>query len=256
MNGIKFLGTAGARHVVTRQLRASGGLWYLLEGSQVLIDPGPGTLVKALSSRPKLDPTGLDGILLSHRHIDHTSDVNIMIEAMTVGGTKRHGTLLAPRDALENDPVVLRYLRQHLEGIKTIFEGAKYAIGEIAFEFPIQHRHHAVETYGYKVHWSGGTICHIVDTSFFPELIDTYRGDILILNVVLYDPDDEKVAYIDHLNVNNARTLIGEIKPATAILTHFGMTMLRAKPYEIATRLKEETGVEVIAANDGRLHSL
>ncbi|HAP31749.1 MAG TPA: hypothetical protein DCQ14_01645 [Firmicutes bacterium] len=41
---IKFLGTAGARFVVSRQLRASGGIWFALGGEQILVDPGPGSL--------------------------------------------------------------------------------------------------------------------------------------------------------------------------------------------------------------------
>ncbi len=253
-NRIKFLGTAGARYVVSRQLRASGGIWYTLDDVNLLVDPGPGTLVKSLSSRPKLDPPSLDAILLSHRHLDHTSDVNIMIEAMTVGGSRRRGTLLAPKDAIETDPVVLRYLRGHLEDIKIITEGARYDIRDISVGFPIR-LDHPTETFGYIINWSGGTICHIVDTGFFPALIDAFRGDILILNIVLHDPDDEKITYIKHLNFNNARELIGEIKPSTAILTHFGMNMLRAKPWELAARIQDDTGVEVIAAGDGMTYS-
>jgi len=254
-DGIKFLGTAGARHVVTRQLRSSGGLWYTLDGSKLLVDPGPGTLVKALSSDPLLDPSTLDAIMLSHRHIDHSSDVNIMIEAMTRGGTRRRGKVLAPHDALENDPVILRYIRGQVNEIVPTSEGVKQSAGRIGIEFPLQHRH-PVDTYGYRLTWSGGTICHIVDTKFFPELVVAYRGDILILNVVLDDPDDRKASFIYHLNINNARTLIGEIKPSSAILTHFGTTVLKAGPEEVAAGLKKDTGVEVIAARDGMFYAL
>ncbi|MCK4353907.1 MAG: hypothetical protein KAW83_01520, partial [Dehalococcoidia bacterium] len=44
---------------------------------------------------------------------------------------------------------------------------------------------------------------------------------------------------------------IEQIKPKAAILTHFGMTMWRAKPWELARKLTEETGISVIAARDG-----
>ncbi|MFN7171153.1 MAG: hypothetical protein ACK4NT_07985, partial [Candidatus Omnitrophota bacterium] len=57
---IKFLGTAGARFVMIRQLRASGGLWISSGDINVLIDPGPGSIVRCASSRPKLDPSKLD----------------------------------------------------------------------------------------------------------------------------------------------------------------------------------------------------
>ena len=55
----------------------------------------------------------------------------------------------------------------------------------------------------------------------------------------------------DHLSAVEAGEIINRIKPRAAILTHFGMTMWRAKPWEVASRLSDETGVRVIAARDG-----
>ena len=98
-----ILGSGGARIVVAKQLRASGGIWFSLAGTRFLLDPGPGSLVRMTGSRHRLDPTKLAGILLSHRHLDHSGDVNNMIEAMTMGGTELRGTLFAPSDALEGD---------------------------------------------------------------------------------------------------------------------------------------------------------
>jgi len=118
---VKFLGTAGARFVVIKQLRSSGGLWISIGGTNLYMDPGPGALVRCLSSRPKLNPSSLDGILLSHRHLDHSGDINVMIEAMTEGGFRKRGVLFAPRDAIEDDPVVLRYVRTYLKGIRDIY---------------------------------------------------------------------------------------------------------------------------------------
>ena len=121
MAWVKFLGTAGARFVVIKQLRASGGLWLNIEDTNILIDPGPGCLVKCNSSKPRLDPTGLDAIILTHRHLDHSNDVNIMIEAMTTGGFKKKGTLYAPGDALDgDDPVVLKYTQDMVEEIELL----------------------------------------------------------------------------------------------------------------------------------------
>jgi ribonuclease BN (tRNA processing enzyme) len=117
-NVITFLGTAGARFMVTTQLLESGGAWLSLYGKEFLLDPGPGSLVKAI--KRKLDPAGLDAIILSHKHIDHSVDVNIMIEAMTQGGFKHRGNVFAPYDALNGEPVILPYIRDYPETIEVL----------------------------------------------------------------------------------------------------------------------------------------
>jgi phosphoribosyl 1,2-cyclic phosphodiesterase len=58
-------------------------------------------------------------------------------------------------------------------------------------------------------------------------------------------------APIDHLSLPEAKQIIEKLKPRIAILTHFGMTMWRAKPWELTKKLTEETGITVIAARDG-----
>lgn len=235
--------------MVANQILASGGLWLALGGVELLLDPGPGTLVHAV--KRKLKASKLEAIILSHRHLDHTADVNVMIEAMTEGGLRRRGTLFAPTDALEEDPVVLHYLRPYLERIESLEEGKSYSIGDVSFHTPIRH-HHGVETYGVVFETPRHTISCLVDTRFFEGLGLHYKGDLLILNVVRLEPGGP----FDHLSAPEAGEIIKEVRPKAAILTHFGMTMWRAKPWEVASRLSEETGVRVIAARDGMAFDL
>ena len=62
---VKFLGTAGARFVMARQLRYSAGTLVALDGQRIMLDPGPGTLVRCAKARPRIDPAGLDAVLPS-----------------------------------------------------------------------------------------------------------------------------------------------------------------------------------------------
>lgn len=119
---ITFLGTAGARFVVTHQFLASGGAWLSLGNTQILLDPGPGSLVQA--AKRKLDPSKLEAIILSHKHLDHSGDINIMIEAMTDGGRKKRGAVFTPADTLNQEPVILSYLRSYPERVEILTEGA------------------------------------------------------------------------------------------------------------------------------------
>ena len=120
---ITFLGTGGARIVVANQILASGGLWLNLDGTEILVDPGPGCIVQ--STKRKLRADKLSAIILSHRHLDHSGDVNIMAEAMTQGGFKHRGWLFTPADTLEGEPVIFSYLKSYLECIEIL----KAAIG-------------------------------------------------------------------------------------------------------------------------------
>ena len=243
-NTITFLGTAGARFMVSKQLAASGGLWLNLSGTELLIDPGPGSIVQSV--KRNLDAEKLSAIILSHRHLDHSADVNVMVEAMTNGGFNRHGWLFAPADALGNEPVIFSYLKKFIEGIVVLEEGKSYSIGNISFSTPVKHVH-PVDTYGMIFQAQGRNFAYIADTRYFEGLVEHYASDLLIINMVLPEPRPP----IDHLSVPDAARLIKEIKPKLAILSHFGLHVWQAKPWKIAEELTKQTAIRVIAARDG-----
>ncbi|MGB9677859.1 MAG: MBL fold metallo-hydrolase, partial [Candidatus Ratteibacteria bacterium] len=237
----------GARFVMISQLRYSAGIWFSIEGMQFLVDPGPGTLLRAVKSKPKLNPLNLEGIFLSHRHLDHSCEINLMIEAMTDGGFKKKGVVFAPYDCLYIDPVILLYCRDFVEKIELVEEGKVYKLKNLNLQIPVKHKH-GVDTYGFKLNFNNTVISYLPDTSFFPELIDYYKNSqIIIINTVLY----EKKENIQHLCLPEAEEIIKNIKPEKAILTHFGMSMLKNKIWEKKEQISERVGTEVIIANDG-----
>jgi ribonuclease BN (tRNA processing enzyme) len=168
-----------------------------------------------------------------------------MIEAMTTGGLKRRGAVFAPRDAYEDDPVILHYVREYVAETIITEEGGEYRIGDVTVRTPIRHDHPG-EVYGFVLESPGCRWSYVADTRYFPELTDHYRADVLVLHTVLLEQRE-----VYHLSVLDARKLIEAIQPQTAILSHFGMTMWRAKPWLIAEQLTRETGVQVVAARDG-----
>jgi len=239
-----FLGSGGGRMTTATQLRATGGLWVSLDGATLHIDPGPGALVHCRAKDLALDPNRLDAVVLTHKHLDHAGDVNAMIEAMTEGGTKRRGLVLAPRDAYEEDPVILQYVRGYPAATGVLEPGGRYPLGALTLETPLRLRH-PVETYGLRLVGSRLTVSLIACTGYFPELEEAFRGDVLILNVVFHRRRDEI-----HLCLEDAERLIAAIRPRLAVLTHFGMTMLRARPWELAEEVAQATGVRTLAARD------
>jgi phosphoribosyl 1,2-cyclic phosphodiesterase len=237
---LTFMGTAGARFMVAKQLAASGGLYLEDADTRLALDPGPGAIVQY--AKRKIDPARLTGIILSHRHLDHAGDVNVMIEAMTEGGFKHRGRLFCPSDALDTDPVVLEYLRGFPEEVVRLAPSTGYRAGSIDFTTTPAHRHGA-ETYGFRF---GDRLGWVTDTEYYEEIAEQHRAEVMVIHVVLL----ERRA-LPHLCLDDAEAIIRAARPRLAILTHFGMTMWRAHPWELAARLSESTGVEVKAARDG-----
>jgi len=247
---IKFLGTAGARFVMARQLRHSAGTLLRIAGQNLMLDPGPCTLGRCAASRPKIDVTKLDAIILTHAHIDHSNDLNVLIDAMTGGGRQKRGWVFAPSECLDGpNAVLLNYLRNFPAHIVPLRERADYGFGEVRFSTSQRHLH-GVETYGIRFHRPGGDLSFLTDTAYFDGLAESYRGSaVLVLNVVLRERRPE--AGILHLAACEAEELIRQVSPRRAVLTHFGMTMLKAKPWELARGMSERLGIEVLAASDG-----
>lgn len=245
-NFIKFLGTAGARFVMLKQLRSSGGIWLRYKDTNLIIDPGPGSIVRCHNSHPKLNPATLDGIILTHKHLDHCGDINVMIEAMTEAGLKKRGILFIPQDALGEEGVVFKYLSGFPQQIK-ILEKGKFSLKDVNFEVPAVNIH-SVMTYGLKFYFDKTVVSFVSDTKYFDSLIDIYKDStIIILNVVFY----ERREPFEHLCLDDAIKIIKEIRPQKTILTHFGMSMLKEKPYLLEKKLQLETGQDIKFATDG-----
>lgn len=249
MIDILFLGTGGARFVVARQIRASGGMWMRFGRTQLHVDPGPGALVRALSHVPPCNPRDLEGIVLSHKHLDHANDVNVMIEAMTSGGFKRRGVLLAPGDALEGEHVVLPYAQRFVERIEVARErGGPYRIGDVEVRTSVKHIH-AVETYGMHFRYGGRTVSYLPCGRMFDGLAEDYAAnapDVMIVNVLRFRDGMD----VDHLTFDQAREIIAAVRPRVAVMQHFGTKMLEQDPARLARELEDDLGLRVIAAYD------
>ena len=205
-------------------------------------------LVRCWASRPQLDPRRLDAVIVSHHHIDHCTDANILIEAMTEGGYQHRGCLLAPGEALAGDSPICRYVQTFPEHVITLTDGGHYQLGDVSIS-TVAHQH-TVETYGLIFSSAGQRVGFLVDTTYCDALIDCYRNcNLLIVNVVLADRDHPATSR--HLSLWHAEQIINQLRPQRTILTHFGMNVLKNKPEQIAQNISQRLGVAVQAARDG-----
>jgi len=225
-------------------------MWMRFGGTQIHVDPGPGALVRALSQIPPCNPRELDAIVLSHKHLDHSGDVNVLIEAMTSGGFRRRGAVLAPSDAFDHEPVVLPYVHRFVERIERLEpQSGPYRVGGVELYTSIEHLH-SVQTYGLHFVSDGLHVSYLPCGRYFEGLGADYaahRPDVLIVNVLRYRDGSN----VDHLTWTEARRVVSEVRPKVAVFQHFGTKMLEAHPPRLAAELEDELGLRSIAAYDG-----
>ena len=245
---IKFLGTAGGRVAVFRQLRYSGGMWLSLNSVNILIDPGPGSLIRIFEFG--LDPEDINIVVISHRHLDHTADLNTIIEAASKSTSKPIDMLVAPIDVVEGeDPILLKYLRKGIKEIAILEENKEFKFNDIKIRGSIKHIHSYAETIGIEISTENKKIVYVPCGKFYEKMLDSYSkgADLEILNTTF-----PKTAYhYYHLSAEDVKKLLKEHKPKKAVITHFSPYILRENPEKIAEEIYRETSIPTIAAKDG-----
>lgn len=250
---IIFLGTAGDASATSKQLRGSGGIILQVGETQLHIDPGPGALNKAKEFGVNLRAN--TAILVSHAHLNHCNDLNAVIEAMTLGGLDKRGVVVANKTIVQgmenNYPYLTKYHQNLLEKVAVLEKEQKIGIEQVEIH-ALSTEHSDPNTIGFKLFCPRFTLSYSSDTKYNKKIIEEMTGsDILILNVPY--PGEKGIGL--NLDTKAASKIIEKVKPRLAVLTHFGLEMLKTDPINEAREIQRETGVQTIAAKDGLIIS-
>ncbi len=248
-DSITFLGTAGDVTAINKQMRASGGFIVRYKGSQIHIDPGPGTLCQYRNF--KLNPRNTISLIVTNYDLGHCADINPLISAMTHDGLDSRGVLVGAKSIIEGseheNPILWKRYRGYLEKNIVLKQGERVGINEFDIH-AIASRSKDATGFGLKIYTPDFTIGYTSDTKFMPMMLRNLEDvDILIIKTVL--PEDEEDTGM--MSVKDATRMISECIPRLAILTGFGSKMIYSDPLFIARQIHRETGVYVIGAQDG-----
>ncbi len=213
----------------------------------VHIDPGPGAFVNFFKS-PYEPWRDLNAVVLSHLHLDHSADVNSIIESATESGKRKGLKLLAPQDALEGaNAVVLPYSKKMTE-VYILSEGKTFSVGDISLKVLHRHSHHRVEVYSLMFESEGKSVVYIPCGRFEERWLEHLPegADLYIFNMTFY----KRRPAIEHLCKEDVVRIVNEKKPKRAVITHFSLEVLRNNPQRIALEIERETGTPTTAAED------
>lgn len=248
MSRIFFLGSGGGRWNTIGQNRATAGFRIELVREQIHVDPGPGAIVKCREFG--IDPRKTTAVACTHCHLDHYNDLEVMVEAMSMGDAKR-GVLLGARSVLDGyekfEPVLSDYHLKLPARVEMLEAGKRIELDECPI-VPAGTRHEDPTCCGLRFKTGFGDVSYTSDTEYFDGLSGLHEGSrILILNVMR--PDSNRIP--GHLCTDDAIRVIKEAHPEMAVLQHFGLKMIFANPQMQAKRAEKECGVKVVAAHDG-----
>jgi phosphoribosyl 1,2-cyclic phosphodiesterase len=248
MTLVQFLGTCGGRFATFYQTRSTGGI-YIEDKIRIAIDPGPGAIVRM--NQEGINPTKIDLLLVSHCHPDHYTDVDVLIEAMTIGGTVKRDTLIASESVISGiegfDPKASSYHQSRLEEIHVAKPGMEFNVGGLNIT-ATPTKHTDPSGVGFKIETENGILTYTSDTSVGEEVIQSYKGTRLLILALTTPPE---IQLHHHLSPKDAVIILKEVKPEMALLTHFGLRAIKYGIDKIAQWIQDQSGVKTVAAEDG-----
>ena len=160
---------------------------YLIEAgdTKLCVDLGSGTLGNLRNILPGLK---LDGILLSHLHSDHMSDMLVLRYALTQLSAK--GTEIElPMTVVAPETPEVEFRQLASSGVFEMVHakaGLKLRFGEVTVT--LYSSAHPVETYAFDIEHKGKRIFYTGDTGMHTELVRQCMGtDILLADACFLD---------------------------------------------------------------------
>ncbi|MEG1642500.1 MAG: MBL fold metallo-hydrolase [Synergistaceae bacterium] len=248
-NFVYYIGTGGSRFSMMKQARKTGGIWFSYGGTNGIIDPGPGCLYHICNVSPPLDLHSIDTIILTHKHIDHSTDINVIAEAMTNGGFEKRGTVILPDDCLNSeDPTLLHYSRRNIKEIITPVDRKFINLNNGVTIEPVELSHHGVQCYGYIFRKQGLKTWGIIsDTHYLEYLGDRYSDcEFISMNITFTSKRDR----MDHLSIEEVPEILKKIKSKLVVLVHLGIKALESKPDMLVKKICTTTTKVIIGKDD------
>lgn len=210
--------------------RAASGYLFERDGKSIWMDAGAGTWRNLIGFVSYAD---LDGVLLTHRHPDHTSDVFMAVHARLLGQAEPLPPipLWAPAETIER---LVHFYNKELNecfDLREIGEGDKLEIAgaQIAFVRMV----HPPMTLGVRISDPEGVLAYSADTGPTADLAQLASGaSMFICEATLQDSDE---LWEGHLSASQAGATAAANDVDQLVLTHlppardYGLSLAEAQ---------------------------
>lgn len=236
--------------MMTAQVRKTGGLFFDLDKTKFIVDPGPGSLVHAVALG--LQPEKWNGVLLSHLHPDHAADVNAYLDGI------REPFLVAEehcvfdkkktKSGFDYYPCVTFYHREKSK-LYAVKPGDEVEAGGLRINaIKTAHNFPAV---GFRIKSDEVDVGYTSDGAYYKGMEKHYDGcNILVINIVI--PKGQIARRPGYMGVDGVISLLNGMKkkPDLAVLTHFSFWFMRSNLWKQEKIIQDATKVRTIHSED------
>lgn len=241
---LTVLGTS-ARFATTE--RASSGYLLDVDGHRLWLDAGAGTWRNLLGH---CDFTDLEGVIITHRHPDHATDVYQLQHALLFGPGGRSPSipLWAPKETLET----LSAYDDLSDGFDTEVVGDGTTIAFAGATVRFTSMVHPPETVGVRVETPDGVLAYSADSGADADFGALAGGaDLFLCEASNQDSDD---VWEGHLRASQAGRIAAEVGARRLVLTHLPVDRDLRLSLEEARRAAG--GIPVELASDGAVYEV
>jgi ribonuclease BN (tRNA processing enzyme) len=209
----------GANATYPTETGPASGFLVQNDGRSVVVDAGPGTVVKLL---PLIDINSLEGVVISHAHADHCADVAALYFRLRYGPeVDRRIPLFAPAGVFEHLERFLTY-SPNGSGFRQTFDERTVGDGDrvrlIGMRWSFRRTDHPVPCVATRVDNGDKSITYTSDTGPNIDLRPLTTGtDILMAEATFQGESNEGT---QHLTAAWAGRLAADSQAGRLVLTH------------------------------------
>ena len=236
--------------MLATQERKTGGMLFDLDKVKFIVDPGPGSLVNAVSIG--IDPSKLNGVIVSHIHIDHCTDANVYLDCIEEPFLIAEEHCIREKKQTKADfdyfPCITAY-HQKKSKVHAVKPGDVVDIGVKIRAIKMKHYE---PTVGFRITAGNVDVGYVSDGAYYKGLEKGYDGcKILIFNVIV--PKGQTAKVDTYMSVDGMISFLNglSVKPKLVVLTHLNSWMMRSNLWKQEKILQEATKIKnIIHAED------
>ncbi|MGI8408187.1 MAG: MBL fold metallo-hydrolase [Actinomycetota bacterium] len=236
----------GSQGIFATEDRAASGYLLRFGDNNLWLDAGAGTWRNLLSH---IDWRALGGVILTHEHPDHTTDVFQAFHARRYGTKEKLPPLplWAPAPTLAKLEAFSPKIVEAFD-MRSIEAGATFQWCGAVFSF---HRmdHSGIETVGVRVESQGATFAYSADTgpgADFPSLVQD--ADLFICEASFQESDEK---WEGHMSASQAAEVAADLGVKHLVLTH--LPVGRDLGLSLTEAPRDAKGTTVRLADDGQV---